>query len=276
MTLSCADYTWPALPHQLALDLVAGLGFTAVDIGYMYGRSHVRPEVVGTDVAGWAGRLAERCDARSLAVADVFYQAPDFVTMSVNHPDPTEVERGMPLFTGALELASRVGSPGVTILPGVVHAGDTWEAALDRSATELSRRVALAAEAGLRLSVEPHQGSVVDTPQRTAALLERVPGLTLTLDYGHFTYAGASDDEIEPLTAHAGHVQCRGGATGVLQASMRANTIDFTRMVGALLAAGYEGYVACEYVWAEWMDCDKVDNVTETVALRDTLRAALP
>ena len=56
---------------------------------------------------------------------------------------------------------------------------------------------------------------------------------------------------------------------------MRANTIDFTRMTRALRAAGYSGYVACEYVWAEWMDCDKVDNLTETVALRDLLRAAM-
>lgn len=272
ITLSCADYTWPAVPHELALDIVAGLGFTAVDLGYMYGRSHVRPEEAGADIAAWAGRIGERCAARGLAVADVFYQAPDFETWAVSHPDAAEIARGAGPFAGALELARRLGSPGVTILPGVVHPGDTYEAAVSRAAVELRRRVEMAGEAGLRLSVEPHQGSIADTPDRTAALVERVPGLTLTLDYGHFTYAGIDDDAIEPLIEHAGHVQCRGGAPGVLQAGMRTNTIDFPRMTAALLRSGYPGYVACEYVWSEWMDCDKVDNLTETAALRDILR----
>lgn len=168
-----------------------------------------------------------------------------------------------------------MGSPGVTILPGVSYEGDAWEQAVDRAADELGERVSLAGEAGLRLSVEPHTGSIVDTPERALALLERVPGLTVTLDYGHFTYAGFTDEQIEPLTAHAGHVQCRGGASGVLQASMAANTIDFARMVEALQSHGYTGYLACEYVWADWLGCNLVDNLTETVALRDLLRAAL-
>lgn len=60
----------------------------------------------------------------------------------------------------------------------------------------------------------------------------------------------------------------------VLQASMRGNTIDFSRQVAALRAAGYSAYLACEYVWTEWMQCDRVDNLTETVALLDMLRAA--
>ncbi|WP_051579456.1 sugar phosphate isomerase/epimerase family protein [Pseudonocardia acaciae] len=274
MTLSCADYTWPAVPHRLALDIVAGLGFDAVDIGYMWGRSRLRPEEVGADVDLWAGRVSERCEARGLAVADVFYQAPDFVTMSVNHPDPAEVDRGRPYFTRALQLAARLGSPGVTILPGTVHDGDSPERALERSAAELRRRVRLAEDAGLQLSVEPHHGSVTDTPARTLDLLERVPGLRLTLDYGHFTVAGFPDEEIEPLVRHARHVQCRGAAPGVLQAGMRDNTIDFARQVAALRSSAYTGYLACEYVWAEWMGCDRVDNLSETVALRDVLRAA--
>jgi sugar phosphate isomerase/epimerase len=274
LKLSCADYTWPSVSHRLALDLIAGLGFDAVDIGYMWGRSRLRPEEVGGDVALWAGRVSERCQARGLAVADVFYQAPDFVTMSVNHPDPTEVARGRPYFTRALELAGHLGSPGVTILPGTVHDGESPQRALERSATELHKRVRLAEDAGLLLSIEPHHGSVTDTPTRALDLLERVPGLRLTLDYGHFTVAGSSDEEIEPLVPHARHVQCRGAAPGVLQASMRANTIDFARQVAALRAAGYSGYLACEYVWAEWMECNRVDNLTETVALLDVLRAA--
>jgi sugar phosphate isomerase/epimerase len=273
--LSCADYTWPAAPHPMALDIISGLGFAAVDIGYFTGRSHVRPEDVGAEIAQHAGRVAERCAERGLAVADVFAQTAGFETEAVNHPDPAERERSLEFFDRALEFTRRVGSPGMTILPGVAFGGEPWEDAANRAAEGLRVRIDKAAAAGLRLSVEPHQGSFIDTPGLTARFLEMVPDLRLTLDYGHFVFGGSSDDDIEPLLPAAGHVQCRGGRTGMLQADMRGNTIDFPRMVRGLAANGYQGFIATEYVWAEWHRCNEVDNLTETVALRDVLGRAL-
>jgi len=273
--LSCADYTWPAAPHTTALDLISGLGFAAVDLGYFTGRSHVRPEDVGAEIAQHAGRVAERCAERGLAVADVFAQTAGFEDAAVNHPDPAERERSLEFFDRALEFARRVGSPGMTILPGVVFGGEPWEDAAGRAAEGLRIRIDRAAEAGLRLSVEPHQGSFIDTPELTARFLEMVPDLRLTLDYGHFVFGGSSDDDIEPLLPAAGHVQCRGGRPGTLQADMRANTIDFPRMVRGLAATGYQGFLATEYVWSEWHRCNEVDNLTETVELRDVLGRAL-
>jgi sugar phosphate isomerase/epimerase len=273
--LSCADYTWPSVPHRIALDLVAALGFDAVDLGYFEGRSHVRPDEVGDDLELWAGQIRERCDGRELGIADVFAQTSDFADRAVNHPDVDERKRSEQFFTAALTFARLVGSPGMTILPGIVFGDEPFEAALERAADGLRRRADEAGAAGLRLSVEPHQGSLIDTPERTARLLEAVPGLTLTLDYAHFTFGGSADADIEPLLPSAGHVQCRGGAPGVLQAASAANTIDFPRMVDGLVAAGYDSYLATEYVWADWHRCNEVDNLTETVALRDVLRAAL-
>lgn len=273
--LSCADYTWPAVPHTMALDIIRGLGFEGVDIGYMSGRSHVRPESTAGDLAWHAGRVAERCSARDLVVADVFAQTSGFEDAAVNHPDPAEQDRSREFFSRALEFARLAGSPGLTILPGLVFGGEPWQAAADRAAEALRRRVEAAGSAGLRLSVEPHQGSVADTPERAACLAEMTPGLRLTLDYGHFVYGGAADADVEPLASAAGHVQCRGGRAGVLQSSMADSTIDFPRMVSALSAAGYLGFLATEYVWSQWHRCNEVDNLTETVALRDILRGAV-
>lgn len=273
--LACADYTWPAVTHSLALDIIRGLGFAAVDIGFMAGRSHVRPEEVREDTAAWAGRIGERCQARGLAVSDVFAQPASFEAMAVNHPDPAERERAAEFFRLSLEFARGLGSPGLTLLPGIVFADQTWEQSAQRAAAGLRWRVEQAGAAGLGLSVEPHIGSVIDTPARASALLDMVPGLTLTLDYGHFVAAGAAEETIEPLLGRARHVQCRGGGPRELQASMRTNRIDFGRMTGNLVAGGYTGYLACEYVWSEWQRCDEVDNLTETVALRDVLLAAL-
>lgn len=275
MLLACADYTWPAATHSLALDIIRGLGFTAVDIGFMAGRSHVRPEVVGDDTAAWAGRVSERVEARGLVVSDVFAQPASFEVMAVNHPDAAEQERAAAFFRRCLEFARRLGSPGLTLLPGISFGQEAWELAAQRAAKGLRWRVDEAGAAGVAVSVEPHIGSVIDTPARAGDLLEMVPGLALTLDYGHFVAAGAAEKTVEPLLRHSRHVQCRGGAPGLLQASMHVSTIDFPAMVRQLAALGYAGFLACEYVWSEWQGCDQVDNLTETVALRDVLSSAL-
>ncbi len=36
---------------------------------------------------------------------------------------------------------------------------------------------------------------------------------------------------------------------------------------------GYRGYVGIEYVWIDWEHCNEVDNLSETILLRDFLRA---
>jgi hydroxypyruvate isomerase len=39
----------------------------------------------------------------------------------------------------------------------------------------------------------------------------------------------------------------------------------------SLHAAGYNGWIACEYVWMEKWRCDEVDNTSETKLLRELL-----
>jgi sugar phosphate isomerase/epimerase len=275
MRLSFADYTWPLLRHANALDLGRALGCEAVDLGFMTNRSHVRPEDTSTPVAARAGAVRERVESRGLAVADVFaIPYTDFETMSANNPDPGERQRSLEFFEAAVEFAALVGATGLTTLPGVLFAGDTYADALGRSADGLRRRVDIAQRKGLALSVEPHTGSLVDTPERTQALLDLVPGLRITLDYAHYVYAGVPQKEIDPLLPAARHLQCRPGRPGGLQVRVAEDAIDWAPVVTTLRSAGYEGYFALEYVWQEWLDCNQVDTVAESALLRDVLVAA--
>lgn len=275
MRLSCADYTWPLLPHSAALDLVRALGCDAVDLGFMTLRSHVRPEKEHGAIACAAGAARERVESRGLTVADVFaIPFTDFETMSVNNPDPGQQEKSLSFFHDAVEFAAHTGAPGITTLPGTLYGGESFDRALARSADGLNRRVELAASRGLELSVEPHTGSLIDTPEKTLRLLEKVPGLHITLDPAHYVYAGVPQEEIHPLLPHARHLQCRPGQPGRLQVAVSEDTIDWTPIVTALRKHGYRGYLALEYVWQEWMDCNRVDTVAESVLLRDLLRAA--
>jgi len=90
---------------------------------------------------------------------------------------------------------------------------------------------------------------------------------------GHFTYQGIADAAIAPLLARTSHFHARGACAGKLQSTMAENTIDFDGVLRAMQKVNYRGFVVLEYVWTEWMDLNRVDNLSETIILRDLLRA---
>jgi sugar phosphate isomerase/epimerase len=275
--LACADDTFRLLrPHRAALDLVAALGVEGVDLFLAGNRSIVRPEDVRGDVAGAAARIAADLRETGLVASDVFVIPwSDLETMAPNHPDPAERERSRALFRDMLELAARLGAPGLTILPGIHWPSESHEDSLRRAAEELSWRAAQAQGEGLRFSVEPHVGSIAETPELAVRLVEAAPGLEVTLDYSHFVRQGLPEEEADVLAPQTRHVHVRGATRERIQAPIRESSIDFERMVGVLEAAGYDGYVALEYVWLDWEHCNECDNLSETILLRDRLRAAL-
>ena len=276
MKLACADDTFRLLGHEHIVELVRRLELDGIDLCLMESRSSLPLNEVREDVACWAGRIDERVRSRGLEVADVFLIPwTDFRTLAPNHPDPAEQSASRALFDDVLDFAARLRSPGLTILPGIEWEHETPDQSLDRAADELARRLDAARERGVRLSVEAHLGSVAPTPTRALELLERVPGLELTLDYSHFVYQGIAEAEVEALAAFARHCHMRGARKSRMQAPLRESTIDFERMIDVLSEAGYEGFLGLEYVWLDWEHCNECDNLSETLLLRDRLRAKL-
>ena len=162
----------------------------------------------------------------------------------------------------------------MTILPGILYPGEEpRNDSLARSIDELSWRVEQARAHKITVGVEAHIGSIVPRPKPAAKLVESVPGLTLTLDYTHFTRIGLSDSEVEPLMQYASHFHVRGGRRGRLQERFSLNTIDYHRVVEAMAETSYRGWVGIEYVWMEWEHCNECDNLSETILYRDFLRS---
>ena len=273
--LACADFTFPLLTHDQALDLVRMLGFDGIDIGLFEGRSHLWPSREFANLAGSARQLKTKLADRGLALADVFLQtAPDFVSLAPNQPDARRRRKARDLLARTLEYAQAAGSRHVSALPGVrfedESAADSWGRACD----ELAWRVEQAQRAGLTFSVEAHVGSIAPRPRQALRLVESVPGLTLTLDYTHFTRCGLPDRQIEPLVPHASHFHVR-GAQGPAAGALKDNTIDYDRVLEVLRGCGYRGYLGIEYVWIDWEHCNEVDNLSETILWRDFFRAAI-
>jgi sugar phosphate isomerase/epimerase len=280
MRLASADFSWPGLRPEFVLDLIAELDLQGVSMAFMGGYTARRPEDIAQDPEGWGERIAGELAERGLQPADAFLiPRVDLVGLAVNHPDPAEREQAEALFAAFLRFARRVGSTGVTTLPGLVFGGETWEAAFDRSAEQLKRRLELAREHELRLSVEPHivgtqpyAGSLIDTPERVQRLVDAVPGLELTLDYGHFNVQGIPDRQVEPLIAHARHFHMRGGARGLVQTRFEDNVTDFGRVLDRMAETGYDGWVEIEYVHDARPGCSNCDNIQEIRKFRDFVR----
>ena len=276
MKLACADFTWPLLPHERVIELICVLEIEGVDLGLFGNGWHVRPEVVRQDIPMWSGVLMERLDRAGLEIADFFLHPwSDPQVMAMNNPDPKQTEDSRALFSDMLEMARRLEANGITTLPGVPFDGQDWDDAMSRSSEELQWRVDQAGGHGIELSVEGHIGSIVDTPEKLMQLVDRTPGLKITLDYGHFTYAGIPDSEVEPLIEHSRHFHCRGSAEGRLQTSFRDNKIDFRRIIERMREVGYPGYIAIEYVYTSWLGANRCENLTEIILFRDFARAAI-
>ena len=275
--LACADFTFPLLPHAKVLELIAMLEFDGVDIGLFEGRSHLHPSREFRNVGRSARKLKQTLDGLGLKPADIFLQtAPDFTPFAINHPESERRRLARDWFLKTLDYASACGCHHVTTLPGVHFDTEPYADSFARSVDELAWRVEQSKTHEIVFGVEAHVGSIVPKPKLAEKLIKSVPGLTLTLDYTHFTRIGLPDSAVEPLVPYASHFHIRGARKGRLQASFKDNVIDYTRVAQVMVACRYRGWVGIEYVWIDWEHCSECDNIAETILFRDFMRNCEP
>jgi sugar phosphate isomerase/epimerase len=274
--LACADFTFPLLPHEGVLQLIAMLGFEGVDIGLFEERSHLWPSREFGDGKASARQLKQRLDDCGLKAADIFLQlAEDFTPYAINHPEASRRQRTRDWFLKTLDYAAECGCRHVTTLPGVHFEEELHDASLARSVKELTWRVEQAQKHDIIFGIEAHVGSIVPDPGSAALLVQRVPGLTLTLDYTHFTRLGMPDSVVEPLVKYASHFHVRGARQGRLQEPFVRNVIDYKRVFEVMQTSGYHGWIGIEYVWIDWEHCNECDNLSETIQFRDFFRTLI-
>jgi sugar phosphate isomerase/epimerase len=271
LPLSCSDYTFPLLPHRAALRLIKDLELQAVDIGLFAGRSHLRPEHIAGRESAAGEELRSVLEDLGLGVADVFIQpGTQLAEYAVNHPDAVQRKTGREIFQNAVTFAAACGARHLTGLPGVSFEGVPVEESFKRAIEESCWRAEEAARSGLKYAVEPHVESLIETPER-AKEFAMESGVTLTLDYGHFVATGCTNESVHPLVQHASHIHVRGAAPGELQSPVAGNTVDFMPALDAALKTE-ETLLCLEYVWVDWRGCNRADNVSETILLRNLLR----
>jgi sugar phosphate isomerase/epimerase len=212
-------------------------------------------------------------EQRGLALCDlVVIPTQDGAPLLINDPDDERRAHARRFVLDALEFAALLEAPGVTIQPGTDWSGVPHAESLERTQSELGWCASAARERGLRLSIEPHLGSVCERPDEVLAVCESAPGLELTLDHSHFVAQGLTEASCDALIPYARHVHMRGAARGRLQTPLASSTLDHAAIVASLRASGYSGFITVEY----WVDpILGLDVLSETALMHARLRSLL-
>lgn len=275
MRLTVTNHSFEILPLEGTLALAHHMGFKGVDIAGFHnrGRCSFEPEAVLADPQGEADKLKALLDKYELDAVDFFPQYGSHPgESSINDPDPAVREKDEAYIRGSAQFCKAAGIPGFTILPGVDHLGRAHAENLEASGKALKRATEIAAEYDVQLRFEPHMGSVADTPELALQLVEMAPDAKITLDYAHFTLQYIPEERIHALIPHAGHFHLRPARFGKLQTAWDEGTIDFVNIINRMKAAGYDGALSIEYVYADWFDINRNDTLAETIITKEALQ----
>lgn len=270
---SCADFTFPLLSHEKCLTLIAMMEFSWVDIGLFNDRSHIQPKDQFIEPEKNGKRLRKLSEELGLKISDIFIQtALDFSECAINHPNPIIRKEQREIFKRAMEFTKAAESVHFTGLPGVNF--NTVDSK-DICFKELTWRLETANKYGIKYSVEPHIGSIMSTPEKALSILKMVPGLTITLDHSHYIAQGIELDRIQSMIPYASHVHARGAAINEVQTSVARSEIDFKEVIKKLKETSYSGKICMEYCYIEWGNCNRTDNISETLIMRELLKKYL-
>lgn len=269
MKLSLTSWSLRALTLDEAANVSKALGIGALDLGYFYG-----PALDKAQVLADPARVADRVLKLGVDLPN-FYHLFGSTLADRNLADPAHRPQNEADFKQAVAFCKAAGIATIFVLPGVCNRGQGRREALNASAESLRRLLPIAASQGVQLTIEPHVHSFLESPTLAAELVAAVPGLKLTLDYAHFVCIGWRQDEIDPLAKHAAHIHLRQAKPGALQTKAGQGTINIEAQLATLRDAGFSGRISLEVVHQDYMGTLTDDVLTETVTLRDQVRAWL-
>ncbi|MGA3133634.1 MAG: sugar phosphate isomerase/epimerase [Terracidiphilus sp.] len=277
ISISCADYAFPLLPREQRFALLRLLGFEYVDLGLFERSEGLRPGQLLAEPRKFARQLKRDLIHAGLRASDVFLQTG--VTLedaAENNPSGIVRAQHRKTFILILELCADLECTHVTGLPGVLHKDVGDKASFELAVEEMGWRQRVASSAGICYAIKPHVDSICSDVEQAHKLLDAVPDLSLTLDYGHFVFQRISSRHVHNLLPYASHVHMRGSTPQRLQLPLHESSIDFQGIIRRLFKNRYPGFLAITYLREVWNKCDRTDNVSETILLRKQLMESLP
>jgi sugar phosphate isomerase/epimerase len=220
--VACSTLCFGKYPLERALQTIAELGFSKVDVAIHEAGPHLKPSQVAEDVHTAAARLRLGPGLTPSAFS-VAIEAPNFA--------------GFTKHLAAVSRLARLSSvPTLTIAAAPAGTG------LDTEVRRLKALTAAAAGDGVMLSVATLAGTLTEMPEAAAELCRRVPGLALTLDPSHYITGpnqGASWDVVYPYVRHV-HLRDSGAGPNQFQVRIGQGEIEYGRIISMLARHHYD------------------------------------
>ena len=242
--IGCSTLTFHMLSLDEALERIAALGFSAIDLAMIAEFCpHADPHA---DRAGRA-RVARAIAAAGLRVTSINAWSLEFVN------DASDAERDH--IRGALRIAEAVGAPVVTMQPGGPVPPDDRAETAPVVAEQLNALGAEAQAAGIALAVEaPHMGTFAEEFEAACGLVDLLDPDTLgvALDTSHVLNGGGTIDQaLARYGPRVLHVHLRDYRDGSIFVTPGDGVIDFAEVIGGLAALGYRGGFSAELEYEE-------------------------
>ena len=240
----CSTITLRHLPLEQALDTIAGLGFTEIDLGALPGVCNHVPYELTVDAVR---EVAEVVGRSNLTVRSVNADVGD-----LNRPlDPDAAAARREHVQRLIELCQAVGSTGL-VLPNGAQQHEpivTLDDDLALVADQLNSIQLECAAAGLELWVEaPHFFRLCYNLDRAEALTRTLHSdIGLICDVSHIVASGSTPRQfVNDFRDRIRHVHLRDAEPGYIHHSIGKGDVDFADAASALAEIGYTGKFSLE------------------------------
>lgn len=245
--------SWGDKPIEWCVDRVAEYGYEGVDFFYDLFLNLPRPEYDRL-----AATLGGYVKSKGLEVASI---GAHHLTLT---PRAWEREGQLVVMKKAIDLAASIGARTVVAYIGGYYNPPTYKLMSRKEATQVlvdmvKECAEYSGERGLTFSIEPHQESLINTPDVTMDVINRVglDNVRVTIDFGGVEMGMRPHMPVgDAMRAFGGlinHVHAK-DITGVIgrwnMCWFGGGMVDFATYAAGLRDVGYDGYICVE--WEGW------------------------
>ena len=244
MQLGFSTWGMPNVPIDAIVRHLSGLGFDGVELTVL---SHhtTALEKLENDERRRIAKLLKDHNLRLPAIAGhVSLMDEDSDSHAAN------LERLQRTMVLALDWASSDGPPVIDTTAGGVP--EDWESKLGLLVERIQEAAAYGEKKGVTLAIEPHVGSIIDTPDRMLEVINRVDSAAVgvNFDISHFNVMGIGIEEsVSAMAPHARHTHVkdeRGTAPDFEFLIPGEGEFDYVTYLKAMQRHGYTGFITAE------------------------------
>lgn len=244
MKLGYSTWGMPNLPIDEILPHLAALGYDGVEITVIPRYSTRLEDLDGAE----RRRILELLKENQLELPAIAGHTP--LMAKDEHEHAQNLDRLKRTVDLAVDWAQPDGPPCLDTTAG--GRPEDWEDDRDLLVERTRELAEYASEKGVVLAMEPHVGSIIDTPQKMIELIDLVEmaNVQINFDISHFNVMGISIQEsvslMAPHTAHT-HVKDERGTVPDFEFLIPGEgEFDYVTYLKEMKQAGYDGYISAE------------------------------